>query len=168
MDAKTALLTLLGNIDYEKGACRITEPIAAILPVDLLRLVRSVAEDESSGLPEEDCPYCLRNELHLSEYCYREIRRRARKTFPTLDDIPPYAPIPESYEFEKFHPRAVKLLRKRKTFIVIAVDEPYFIKAFDMIRQYEKRKGTWTKDDDFAFMRDYEEHAKIMEGIYNK
>ena len=54
----------------------------------------------------------------------------------------------EIKEFEKFHPRAVKLLRKQKPFIVIAIDEPYFMKAYDMIRLNEMGKGTWTDEDE--------------------
>jgi len=51
-----------------------------------------------------------------------------------------------------FHPRAAKLMFKRKDFIVIAHDEPYFIVAYEMIRQHEKEKGTWSDDDETQYM----------------
>lgn len=51
-------------------------------------------------------------------------------------------------EIYKFHPRAAKLMNKRKNFIVIADDEPYFIKAYNLIRLEESRKGTWTEEDE--------------------
>jgi hypothetical protein len=47
-----------------------------------------------------------------------------------------------------FHPRAAKLMRKRKNFIVIAEDEPYFVDAYMEIRKHEKAKGTWTDEDE--------------------
>lgn len=49
---------------------------------------------------------------------------------------------------ESFHPRAMKLIRKKKPFIVIAIDEPYFVKAYNLIRDYEKQKCTWSEEDE--------------------
>jgi hypothetical protein len=66
-------------------------------------------------------------------------------------------------EFEKFHPRAVKLLRKQKKFIVIAVDEPYFIEAFSLIRQHEQQKGTWDESDEASYQRDAVEHRWLAD-----
>lgn len=43
--------------------------------------------------------------------------------------------------------RAGKLLQKGKTFVVVAVDEPYFSFVFDLIRKHEKHRGRWTDDD---------------------
>lgn len=63
----------------------------------------------------------------------------------------------EIEEFEKFHPRAVKLLRKRKAFIVIADDEPYFMRAYGLIRQNEMAKGTWTPVDEACYIRAVEQ-----------
>jgi len=54
-------------------------------------------------------------------------------------------------ELEKVHPRAIKLLRKQKPFIVIAEDEPYYLKAYGMIRENEQAKGTWTPEDEACF-----------------
>jgi len=49
---------------------------------------------------------------------------------------------------EKFHPRAMKLMRKQKNFIVIAYDEPYFEMAYHEIKFAELLKGTWTDEDE--------------------
>lgn len=50
-----------------------------------------------------------------------------------------------------FHPRAAKLMRKRKNFVVIACDEPYFMDAYDLIRDSEIQKGTWTVEDQWHY-----------------
>jgi hypothetical protein len=57
----------------------------------------------------------------------------------------------EITEFERFHPRAVKLLRKRKQFIVVACDEPYFIEAYSLIRSHEMSKGSWSEVDERVY-----------------
>lgn len=50
-----------------------------------------------------------------------------------------------------FHPRAAKLMQKRKNFIVIAEDETYFEQAYNLIRDGEMTKGTWTSEDENYF-----------------
>jgi len=57
----------------------------------------------------------------------------------------------EIEEFESWHPRAVKLFRKKKNFIVIAEDEPYFMKAYAMIRESEIANGRWSEGDEQAY-----------------
>lgn len=47
--------------------------------------------------------------------------------------------------------RAGKLLKKGKTFIVVAIDEPYFSFVYDLIRKQEKHKGRWTDACEAAF-----------------
>ncbi len=54
-------------------------------------------------------------------------------------------------DFERFHPRAVKLLRKQKNFLVVAEDEPYFLAVYAVIRVNEKKNGRWTKEDERIF-----------------
>lgn len=54
-------------------------------------------------------------------------------------------------DLENFHPRAMKLMRKKKPFIVIAKDEPYFKMAYDQIKLEELLKGTWTKEDEHLY-----------------
>ena len=46
-----------------------------------------------------------------------------------------------------FHPRAAKLMRKKKNFLVVACDETYFPVVYEMIRYSELHKGRWTKED---------------------
>lgn len=62
--------------------------------------------------------------------------------------------------FEKLHPRALKLMRKKKDFIVVADDEPYYLDAYKTIRAQEKQKGTWTEMDEKVFQ------SKVAEGLY--
>lgn len=47
-----------------------------------------------------------------------------------------------------FHPRAMKLIGKRKAFVVVAVDEPYFIDVYQTIRANELKSGRWTDEDE--------------------
>lgn len=44
--------------------------------------------------------------------------------------------------------RAGKLLRKGKSFITVAIDEPYFRHVYLVIRLHEMSKGTWTEQDE--------------------
>lgn len=55
---------------------------------------------------------------------------------------------------EKFHPRAMKLMKKRKNFVVVANDEPYFLYVYGFIRNFERTSGTWTEADEER----YQEH----------
>jgi hypothetical protein len=52
----------------------------------------------------------------------------------------------------KLHPRALKLLLEGKNFIVIAEHEPYFLRAYEMIREQELKQGTWAAEDEIIFM----------------
>ena len=47
-----------------------------------------------------------------------------------------------------FHPRATKLMGKRKPFIVVACDEPYFCAVYCTIKEHEQRLGRWFEEDD--------------------
>jgi hypothetical protein len=49
------------------------------------------------------------------------------------------------------HPRAAKLMRKHKNFVVVAYDEPYFRQVYDLIRDHEMQKGTWTQEDQWHY-----------------
>jgi len=54
----------------------------------------------------------------------------------------------EIADFEAFHPRAVRLMRKRKNFVVVAEDEPYFMQVYRLIRKNERANGTWSDEDE--------------------
>jgi hypothetical protein len=55
--------------------------------------------------------------------------------------------IDDLHNMLDFHPRAYKLMRKRKPFLVVAIDEPYAKDVYDLIRDHEMDKGTWTIED---------------------
>lgn len=50
--------------------------------------------------------------------------------------------------FQKFHPRAVKMLRKQKPFVVVACDEPYYMQVYSLIREHEMKIGRWSEEDE--------------------
>ena len=50
------------------------------------------------------------------------------------------------------HPRAAKLISSGKFFLVVAIDEPYFVDVYELIRENENRKGTWTDEDEDRFL----------------
>jgi hypothetical protein len=58
----------------------------------------------------------------------------------------------------EFHPRAMKLMAKRKDFIVIAHDEPYYMVAYSWIRYHETFKGTWTAVDEELYQAALKDH----------
>ena len=49
---------------------------------------------------------------------------------------------------QSFHPRAMKLIRKKKNFLVVAEDEPYFMDVYAEICDAERSKGRWTEIDE--------------------
>lgn len=51
-------------------------------------------------------------------------------------------------EAQAFHPRAMKLIGKKKNFVVVAEDEEYFIFVYALIRRNEKERGTWSDEDE--------------------
>lgn len=57
----------------------------------------------------------------------------------------------EVSELERFHPRAMKLLKKRKNFVVVADDEPYFLQVYALIRSHQMERGTWSDQDERIF-----------------
>lgn len=42
---RAALLTVLDQVDYTAGACSVNEMVGAVLPVQVLRMARRVAEE---------------------------------------------------------------------------------------------------------------------------
>lgn len=51
----------------------------------------------------------------------------------------------------KFHPRAAKLIAKRKNFVVVADDESNFELVYRLIKMEELMKGTWSDDDELLY-----------------
>lgn len=52
---------------------------------------------------------------------------------------------------ENFHLRAAKLMRKKKNFLVVAEDEPYFMDVYNLIRNQEIANHTWTSADEHNY-----------------
>lgn len=46
MDIRTALLTVLDQVDYLAGNCAVTEMVGAILPKEIILLARKALADE--------------------------------------------------------------------------------------------------------------------------
>lgn len=62
MDCRTALLTILDQVDYTNGACSFTEMVGAVLPKEVIALARKAIADEAAeknmlavSIP---CPKC--------------------------------------------------------------------------------------------------------------
>lgn len=67
MDCKTALLTILDQVDYTNGACHLTEMVGAVLPKEVIALAREAIAREPNDPcickrelvvtgPKADCP----------------------------------------------------------------------------------------------------------------
>lgn len=48
-------------------------------------------------------------------------------------------------------PKLIKMLHSKKQFIIIGEHEPYYMHAYNMIRNQETKQGTWTEDCERAF-----------------
>lgn len=53
MDARTALQTLLDQVDYTRGACRVTEMVGAVLPKVVIENARASLELDPIPTAEE-------------------------------------------------------------------------------------------------------------------
>lgn len=56
----------------------------------------------------------------------------------------------------KTNPRAWKLMKKKKDFVVVASDELYYMEVYGLIRFWEIDKGRWSSEDAAC----YSEHLK--------
>lgn len=61
-----------------------------------------------------------------------------------------------------FHPRAAKLMQKHKNFLVVAEDENYFEQVYNLIRDGEMNKGTWTIEDENLFKDAIAKNRKLL------
>ncbi len=73
--------------------------------------------------------------------------RRVRYAFRNLE-----VRLNDAGEMLKFHPRAAKLMGKKKEFLVVAHDEPYYLQVYDLIRDHEMDTGRWTVEDERAWL----------------
>ena len=69
----------------------------------------------------------------------------------------------EINDFERFHPRAVKLMRKHKPFVVVACDEPYYVQVYSLIREHEISIGRWSTEDERVY-RDAQQRNEADKG----
>lgn len=68
-------------------------------------------------------------------------------------------------QLEREYPRAFKLMLEKKNFIVIASHEPYFIEAYQLIRDNEMRNGTWTTQDESFFQHAIQKHLHRNDSV---
>ena len=73
-----------------------------------------------------------------------------------------YVAPPDYYELKKLFPRAFKLIEKKKEFIVIAVDEPYYKAAYEMIRNEEIKNLRWNNFDEKSFIESCKRNEKEL------
>lgn len=64
-------------------------------------------------------------------------------------------------EMKKFNPRAMKLMEKKKAFVVVAYDEPYLKEVYDLIRYNEMKEGRWTLDDESNYLDAIDKSLKV-------
>lgn len=76
---------------------------------------------------------------YVSRQAYDELRKKLNDLQLELDRA------------ADFHPRAMKLIRKRRNFVVVAENEPYFMAVYDLIRAFEKAKSTWFYGDEEVY-----------------
>jgi len=61
MDCRTALLTVLDQVDYTSGACGVFEMVGAVLPKEVITLARKAIADESAKqMGQTDPIYCIK------------------------------------------------------------------------------------------------------------
>lgn len=53
----------------------------------------------------------------------------------------------------KLHPRFWKLIESKRYFLVVGEHEPYFKQVYDLIRNNETSKGTWSTTDEKSYTR---------------
>ena len=56
MDCRTALLTILDQVDYTSGACGVTEMVGAVLPKEVITLCRQAVEQSVQADGGESLP----------------------------------------------------------------------------------------------------------------
>lgn len=52
MDCRTALLTVLDQVDYTNGACRVNEMVGAVLPKEVIALARKAVAEADKQIAE--------------------------------------------------------------------------------------------------------------------
>lgn len=78
----------------------------------------------------------------------------------------------EPYEKPLFYemasnPRLNKVLASGKMFLIVTETEPYYLAVYRMIREQEKRQGTWTEQDEDNYVETLEEQIKRYQEVIN-
>ena len=111
----------------------------------------------------------LRGELekakHENERLQKRLESEVNKADIAIEELKYKLRVAE--EQLKFNARAAKLSSKRKHFIVIAFDEPYFNVAYGLIRNQEKADCRWTEEDEAEMTQWLDEWQKIH-GVCSK
>jgi hypothetical protein len=71
--------------------------------------------------------------------------------------------LPSNNALEKarnFHPRAMKLIAKKKKFLVVACDEPYYLMVYQLIKEHELKINRWTDEDEQLYLSEVERIEK--------
>lgn len=130
-----------------------------VLQIQLSEKGRLIKRAERAEAERNDLDRALTAQRQHEEARQAEVnqsRARAEKAEAALE------------EAQKFHPRAMKLIGKRKNFVVVAEDEDYYANVYLTIRIHEKAAGRWTDEDEQKFMRawqaNYAHKAKDGEG----
>ena len=74
----------------------------------------------------------------------------------------------EKYETPRFfematNPRLNKVLASGKDFLLVTDTEPYYLDVYRMIRSQERKQGTWTADDEDAYVAALEKKIRDMQ-----
>lgn len=64
----------------------------------------------------------------------------------------------------EFNQLVEKLSLKKKPFIVVAIDEPYFKEVYNAIRNEEKRKNSWNQEDEIAYIKALKINQTLLNG----
>lgn len=120
----------------------------------LARCVQSEGERADRAEAERDSETRWANEYHSNWQGALETIKRLEEAAAHNGEMAQAEKVKrlEAEEALKFHPRAAKLMRKRKNFVVVAVDEPYFIDVYRTIRAHEQQAGRWTDDDERQYL----------------
>jgi hypothetical protein len=76
MDCRTALLTVLDQVDYTSGACGLTEAVGAALPKEVIALARKAIAEEAAQPPAQEY---LRRKRYLHDSKFRDLVSYLRK-----------------------------------------------------------------------------------------
>jgi hypothetical protein len=129
-----------------EGIVQEDEAIIESLRDEVALFKSTLADNEAYGMAVMTERDALRSALNHAVYMQDKIRAERDTAEDLAEKLRKHAKTEED-----FHPRAVKLLRKRKPFLVVANDEPYYRQVYDLIRDNEMLRGEWTTSDQWRY-----------------